>query len=165
VPGAVLSSSEKRTEDLWDRLILDIKAVVLLQGSEADLKSNLQRRLIAPQDESLMKFTDALQTGNRAGTTRLFVIALGEMLFASLLVFAGTIALIPTLVGINTIPGLVQYFAQRVYSVVGYGPLAGYVSFIEFAAGVLLMLSALYTLRQAALTLKEIGFMVESGEE
>lgn len=159
-----LSSSEKRTNELLEKLILDIKALVLLQGSDAELKAKLGRKLAASQDQSVRKFVDALQTGQNRSSFRQVVIALGELALASLLVVAGTVTLVPTVVGIHTTGGLVQYFAEKVYGAVGTTPISPYVSFMEFALGALLLLSAFYALRQAALNLKEAGLTVRSGE-
>ena len=159
-----MSSSEKRTEELLDKLILEIKALELLHGSDVELKARLEGRLVDSHDESVRKFVAALQAGAKPDTVRLMAIALGEMAFASLLILAGIVALVPTVIGINSPAGLVRYFAERAYGAIGASPLAQYVSFIEFAVGVLLMLSAFYTLRQAALNLKVAGLSIRSGE-
>jgi hypothetical protein len=159
-----LSSSEKRTEELADRLVLDIKALVLLHGSEAELKSRLDRKLVGSQDESIEKFIKALQTAKKPSSRGLFLMAAGELVLASLLVLAGTIVLVPTLIGINSPSSLIQYFAQNLYGGLGTSLLGQYASAIEFVLGALLMVSAFYTLRQAALNLKETGLSVKPGE-
>jgi hypothetical protein len=159
-----LSSSEKKTEEFLDRLILDIKALVLLHGSEAELKDALERRLAGSQDESVRRFVGALQKGGRPRAGRLLGIALGELILASLLVLAGTVALVPTVVGINSPAALVQYFATTVLAGVAASPLAPYAGALEYAVGAVLILFAFYTLRQAALNLKEMGLTIEPGE-
>jgi hypothetical protein len=136
-----LSSSERVTDELLDRLILNIKSLMLLQGSEAELRAKLIVKLANSHDPSLRKFVDALQSGRlRHSVFPEVLIAVGELVFASLLVVAGTVVLVPT---------------------ASHTPL---VTFIEFVVGALLMLSAFYTLRQAALNLKEAGLTVISGE-
>lgn len=159
-----MSSGEKRTEELLDKLILDIKALVLLHGTDVELKARLEKKVARSNDQSVRRFVETLQTGRRPDTRRLIAVALGEFILASLLTLAGVIVLIPTMVGISTPDGLVQYFAQRFYGGIASSPLAPYVSFVEFAIGALLMLSALYTLRQAASDLKEAGLRVRHGE-
>ena len=159
-----MSSSEKRTEELADRLVLDIKALVLLHGSEAELKNRLDRKLVGSQDESIEKFIKALQTAKKPSSRGLFLMAAGELVLASLLVLAGTIVLVPTLIGINSPSSLIQYFVQNLYGGLGSSPLGQYSSAIEFVLGALLMVSAFYTLRQAALNLKETGLSVKPGE-
>ena len=159
-----MSSSEKRTEELADKLVLDIKALVLLHGSEAELKNRLERKVVDSHDESVEKFIKALQVTSKPSSRGLFAMAAGELVLASLLVLAGTIVLVPTLVGISSTGALIQYFAQNLYGEVGNTAASQYASVIEFALGALLMLSAFYTLRQAALNLKESGLTVRPGD-
>jgi hypothetical protein len=159
-----LSDSEKQTDDLVDRLILDVKALVLLHGSEADLKDRLDSELVQSHDESIAKFVKALQKGEKPKSTGLILMAVGELVLASILVVAATIVLVPVLVGINTPGGYLQYLLQDTYNGLGSTPLGQYVSLVEFALGAVLMLSAFYTLRQAASNLKESGLAVVHGE-
>jgi len=157
-------SGERRRDDLIDRLILDIKALVLLEGSEVELKAHLDRKLGENQDPTIKSFVSALQRGEKPSGRRLFAIAVGEMLVASLLVIAGIIILVPTVVGISTPAGLVQYFAEKVYGEIGASQISQYVSAVEFAVGAALMLSAFFALREAALSLKKVGISVRSAE-
>lgn len=159
-----MNSSERRTNELLDKLILDIKALVLLQRSDEELKRNLGSKLATSQDQSVRRFVDALQTGQSRGGGRQVVIAIGELAVASLLIVAGAVTLVPSVVGINSASGLVQYFAEKVYGAIGNTPISSYVPLIEFVLGALLLLSAFYALREAALNLKEAGLTVKSGE-
>jgi preprotein translocase subunit Sec61beta len=159
-----LSSGEKRSDDLVDKLVLDIKALALLSGSEADLKEKLRGKVVESHDESIEKFLKAVQKGPKPETGRLLAVAIGELVLASLLVLAGTLSLIPTVVGIDTPAGLVQYFAERTYGAIGFSPFGQYVSVVGFVLGALLILSAFYTLRQAAINLREAGLSVKTGE-
>ena len=155
-----MSSSEKRNKELTDRLVLDIKALVLLQGSEGDLKTRLDRELVQSSDESVAKFVKALQKGEKPHSTGLILMALGELVLASLLVLSGTIVLVPTLIGINSPTDLLRYFAENTLNGLGNSPLGPYASLIAFILGAVLMLAAFYTLRQAALNLKETGLSI-----
>jgi hypothetical protein len=162
--GSVLSSSEKRTEELVDRLILDIKALELLHGSEADLKSRLDRELVGSHDESVIRFVKALQTGEKPHSRGLFLMALGELVLASLLVLAATIVLVPSLIGVSSASALLKYVIDNTIAGLWESPLGQYVTLIDFALGALLMLAAFYTLRQAALNLKETGLSIKPGD-
>lgn len=159
-----MAESEKRTEEMLDKIILDVKALVLLQGSDPELKERLRRKLVDSKDEDMRRFVEALQVRPSPRHAHLLLIALGELVLASLLVFAGTVALIPTVAGIDTPAALAQFFAEKAFGAIGSSPLADYSSFIEFVVGALLVLSALYTLRQAALNLKQLGLAIEPGE-
>jgi len=159
-----LSESEKRTDDLVDRLVLDIKALVLLHGSESDLKDRLDRELVDSHDESVAKFVKALQKGEKPKSRGLVIMAAGELVLASLLVLAATVVLVPVFVGVSSPGAYLQYLLQDTYTGLGSTPLGQYVSLIEFALGAVLMLSAFYTLRQAAANFKESGLAISYGE-
>jgi len=147
-----------------DRLLLEAKGISLLLGSEVELKAALEKKLIESHDESVRRFVRAMQTKKPAETGRLLAIALGELVMAALLVVAGTVVLIPTVAGVNSFAGLMQYFTDRTSSVLGSSPLSPYLSFIEFGVGVVLMLSAFFSLREAALNLRQAGLSVRTGE-
>ncbi len=159
-----LTSDENGSDELLDRLILEIKAVSLLYGTETELRDRLEGKLVESHDESVRRFVEALQTGGPAETGRRLALALGELLTAAILVMAGAVVLIPTVVGVNTLSNLVQYFAERTSGALGTSPLSPYLSFMEFAVGVVLLLSAFFALREAALNLKQAGLSVKSGE-
>ena len=159
-----MSSSEEKRDELLDRLILEVKAIALLYGNDTELREKLGGRLGDSHDEGVRRFVRALQTESPAETGRLLAIALGELIMASLLVVAGTVVLVPTVVGINSLAGIAQYFADRVGPSVAESPLSPYLSFVEFAIGVALVLSAFFALREAATNLKRAGLTVKSGE-
>ncbi len=159
-----MAIDDKRTEDLLDRLLLEIKAISLLYGSEAELRDKLDSRLVGSHDESVRRFVRALQAEARVETGRKLAVALGELLAASILVVVGTIVLVPTVVGVDSMAGLVEYFSERTSGVLATSPLSPYVTFVEFGVGIVLMLSAFFVLRQAAFNLKRAGLSVKSGD-
>jgi len=159
-----MSTSETKADDLLDKLILEIKAIALLYGSEFELRERLDDRIVGSHDEDVRRFVKALQVGRHKATGRLLALALGELVMASALVVAGTIILAPTVVGVSTLASLVQYFAERTSGTVSTSPLSPYLSFVEFAIGILLMLSAFFALREAALNLRQAGLSIKPGE-
>jgi len=159
-----LTADESGAEDLLDRLVLDIKAISLLYGSETELRDKLGSRVTESNDESIRRFVKALQTEGQVQTGRRLALALGELLTAAILVVAGAVVLVPTVVGVNALSSLVQYFAERTSGAVGTSPLSPYLSFMEFGVGVVLLLAAFFSLREAALNLKQAGLAVKSGE-
>ena len=158
-----MSTSDSGTEDLLDRLVLEMKAISLLYGSEAELRRELEK-VTGSNDESILRFVKALQTEGPIQTGRKFALALGELLTAAILVVAGAVVLVPTVAGVNTLSSIVQYFAERTSGSVGTSPLSPYLSFMEFGVGVVLLLAAFFSLREAALNLKQAGLAVKSGE-
>jgi hypothetical protein len=159
-----LATDESKAEDLLDRLILEIKAVSLLYSDDTEFKDRLESRITESNDESVRRFARALQAEGPAQTGRRLALALGELLTAAILVVAGAVVLVPTVVGVNTLSSLMQYFAEQTSGTVGTSPLSPYLSFMEFGVGVVLLLSAFFALREAALNLKQAGLAVKTGE-
>lgn len=159
-----MSSNEKRSDELVEKLILDIKALVLLEGSDAELDGKLGAKLVGSQDQSIRRFVDAMQKRHRRSPFQYVAMALGELVAASLLVLAGGVAIVPTVAGANTPTSLLQFFTEHAYNAFAGSALSQYVSLLEFALGALLVLGAFYTLHQAAINLGEAGISVRSGE-
>jgi hypothetical protein len=157
-------TSDEATEDLLDRLVLEIKAIALLYGSEVELRERVEGKITGSSDESVRRFVKALQTQRPVETRGRLALALGELLTAAILIVAGAVVLVPTVGGVNTLASLVQYFSERTSGTVGTSPLSPYLSFMEFAVGALLLLLAFFALREAALNLKRTGLSVKSGE-
>jgi hypothetical protein len=159
-----LAAGEDQAEDLLDRLILEVKGVSLLYPSEAELQEKLEGRMARSNDESIRRFVKALQIRGQGQTGRLLVIAMGDLLLASFLVIAGAVILVPTVVGVNTLQGIVQFFAERTSGSTTGSLLTPYLSFVEFAVGAILVISSFYSLREAAANLKQAGIAIKSGE-
>ncbi|MBI3859823.1 MAG: hypothetical protein HY296_06280 [Thaumarchaeota archaeon] len=159
-----MGGEEGKADDLLDRLILDIKAFVLLRGTEEELKNSLRGALIESHDDSLQRFVRSLQGKQKPESRRLLAIALGELIMASLLIVAGTVALLPVMAGITSPQDLLNFFAGGFYGSIANSPLYQYAGFIEFALGASLMLGAFHTLRQAAASLREMGLSIRTGE-
>jgi hypothetical protein len=159
-----LTSDEAKTEDLLDRLMLDIKAMALLYQSEEELRERIDEKIIESRDENVKRFVRALQSYGPEETRGRLALAVGELLTAAILVVAGAVVLVPTVGGVGTLSSLVQYFAERTSGTVGTSPLSPYLTFMEFAVGVVLLLSAFFALREAALNLRRAGLAVKSGE-
>ena len=159
-----MSTNEKRTEEALEKLILDIKAFVLLQGSEGALQSKVWEQLAESHDEHVRQFIEAVQAGRRRRVGQLVVVGLGELVLASILVVAGTVALVPTVVGIGTPQQLLTYFGSQVLSSLVKSPLAPYAYTLEFLLGLFLLIAAFFTLRQAALSFKGMGLSIGASE-
>ena len=159
-----MSADEARTEDLLDRLTLDVKAIALLYQSEEELRDRVKGKIIESHDESVRRFVKALQSNGPDETRGRFALALGELVIAAILVVGGAVVLVPTVAGVSTVSCLTQYFAERASGAVATTPLSPFLSFMEFAVGAVLLLSAFFALREAALDLKRAGLTVKSGE-
>ncbi len=158
-------STDRRREEVLDRLILDIKAFVLLQGTDRALQSRVQERLLDSHDEEVRQFVESVQAGRKRGVGQLLVIGLGELVFASVLVLVGTVTLVPTMVGLHSPQDLIVYFSSQILPPLQNSPISQYASAVEFLVGALLLLAAFFTLRQAALNFRGMGLSAgQSGE-
>ena len=152
-----MSGENDKIDEVLDRIVLDMKALALLYGSEDALREAIAPKVMDSTDDEVRTFVGAVRSGRSAGVLRLVAMAIGEVVLASLLVLAGTVTLIPTIVGLSTPSEYVKYFSEAVFGAIGSTALGQYVSVIEFAIGTFLMLAAFYTLRQAADLLQEAG--------
>ncbi len=160
-----MSTTERKSDEVLDRLVLDIKAFVLLQDSERSLRAKVQERLVDSHDEQVKQFVDSMRTGRRSGVGQLVIVGIGELVLASILVLAGTVTLIPTMLGFSTPQDLISYFSSQILSPLANSPVSQYASAIEFLVGAFLLLAAFYTLRQAAVSFKGVGLSVKPSDE
>jgi hypothetical protein len=142
-----------------DKLILDMKGVSLLYGG-SELKNRLEK-VTKSSDEDVQRFLQAVQTKKPVKWRSKVVIAAGELIMASILVFAGTALLVPSVVGVDTFSGLSKYFSTILQGVPAQSPLTPYLSFFEFGVGIVLVVSAFFALGEAASNLKESGLAIE----
>jgi hypothetical protein len=160
-----LTTTEKRSDEVLDKLILDIKAFVLLEGSEGALQNSVRERVLESHDEQVRQFVGAVQSGRKRGNAQLVVIGLGELVLASILILVGTVALVPNVVGMNTPQELLSYFSTQILAPLANSPLSQYASAIEFLIGAFLLFAAFHTLRQAALSFKGMGLSVDTSDD
>ena len=138
--------------------------MALLYQSEEELRERIEEKVAGSHDDNVRRVVRALQSQGPEETRGRLALALGELLTAAILVVAGAVVLIPTVAGVGTLSNLVQYLAERTSGTVGTSPLSPYLTFMEFAVGVVLLLSAFFALREAAVNLRRAGLAVKSGE-
>ena len=138
--------------------------MALLYQSEEELAERVEEKITGSHDENMRRFVRALQSHGPEEARGKLALALGELLTAAILVVAGAVVLVPTVGGVGTLSSLVQYLAERTSGTVGTSPLSPYLTFMEFAVGVVLLLSAFFALREAAVNLRRAGLAVRSGE-
>src|SRR5579875_971241 len=132
--------------EIVDRLILDVKALVLLSRSEAKLRSLVSEKFIGAADDDVRGFIQLLVSegsSNRPGALRM----LGELLLSAMFIVAGIVVLAPIVSGGPS--SLSGYFDGAGAT----GFLGAVISHIYAPIAVilgLLLVGALYTLRDAA---------------
>ena len=155
---------DSQGRDLVSRIALDVKALTLLYGSDASLRTLLRGEFLETRDESMKRFVGLLQEGRSPPRRGALAVALSEMVLASFLAIMGIVAFVPNLTGLNTERALLDYFSGFVPPSFGSAPLFSVVVALEFVFAVMLMLGSFYTLRQASLDLKRAGLVIDTSE-
>ena len=147
-----------QTDEIVNRLLLDIKALVLLSESDAELSLTVRENIMGSHDEQVTKFISSIQptgnTGNRRGH---FLTALGELTLASFLTIVGLSLLAPSLMGIQSPDQLLSYFTEVVNGISANSFSNPLIPFFDFLFALMLLLGSFYLLRHASVDLKHAG--------
>lgn len=153
-----MAARTSSTDEVLNRLLLDIKALMLLSNSEGVLPTAVTQRIVDSHDEQISAFVSMINTSSKksnGGRTSL-LISLSEMVLAAILAVAGLALLAPSIVGFSSQTQLVAYFDQMVTGI-SVKPLTNpIIPAGEFVIAVLLLIGAFYNLRIAAESLKAI---------
>ncbi|MGD0396137.1 MAG: hypothetical protein ABSB26_04420 [Nitrososphaerales archaeon] len=147
----------KKDDPMVMKLVLDMKAVGLLHPSESELRSALETSILDSKDEQVRRVVNSMGVGKTNGRTGSVVVAVGELILASLLMISGLLAISALFSGSASSNYIVQFFSSSVNDVVTTSPMQQALPVLELAFSILLLLSALYTLRRASATLKKAG--------
>jgi hypothetical protein len=146
-------------DPLVSRIFLDMKALALLYQTDVDLRSVLRSGLLDSHDDQVGRVLIALRSGKPEKKSNSVVLALGELVLASFLMAAGVVAIAPFLVGMTDPTSLVAYFSSAVGGMVSAPAFLPVLPELVILLSLTLLLSALYALRRASVTLKEEGFV------
>lgn len=154
-----LSKSEVQARnEIVDKLLLDMKALVLLSENDTELSRTVQKNILESHDEQVTRFISLIRPSTNIGSTRgQFLSALGELILASFLVIAGLSLLAPSLMGIQSPDQLLSYFTQVVDGISAASLSNPLIPFLDFLFALMLLIGAFYLLRQASLNLKKAG--------
>ena len=154
-----MASRASSSDELLSRLLLDIKALMLLSGSEGTLPAVVKEKIVSSHDEHISAFISEISAASSkkaAGGKSLLFIAISEMILAAFLAVIGLAILAPSIVGFSSQAQLVAYFDQ-IISGISVQSLSGpVIPAVEFVIAVLLLIGAFYNLRIAAANLKTI---------
>lgn len=129
-----------------DRVVLDIKALVLLCGSEERLRTIVVDRILRSGDEEVGEFVRVLREGSAPTSSTLRV--MGELVLSVLFIVAGITLLAPVATGAAGLPS--GYFAGTGLGGV-LGPILTHIyTPILVVLGLLLLGASFATLRGAA---------------
>ncbi len=154
-----MASRTSSSDEVLSRLLLDIKALMLLSGSEGTLPAVAKEKIVSSHDEQISAFVSEISTASSKKSTggkSLLFIAISEMILAAFLAVTGLAILAPSIVGFSSQAQLVAYFDQ-IISGISVQSLSGpVIPAVEFILAVLLLIGAFYNLRLAAVHLKTI---------
>lgn len=153
--------TEQGAPDQLDRslnsIILDIKSLMLLSTDEKKLSEKVTSQLRESHDDSVRKFVSLLGPSRKESPIPLLLTGLGELVLTSFLLLIGLSIVAPVLVGYSSPASLAHYFGSAEGSVAGSAGGAGLVMVLNLLLSVMLLFSAVYSLRRAASDLRESG--------
>jgi hypothetical protein len=144
--------------EILDNVVLNIKALMLLDTSEESLQQLIDTKLSNSHDEEIKRFLKLTRSSkNEKGSTRdYFLVAIGELLIASFLIISGLATLLPSVFGLSSPQELVNFIAQ-ITSKISVQTLSDpMVPGLELLLAILLLLGAFHAVRLAALNLRKI---------
>jgi hypothetical protein len=145
-------------DDIVNRLVLDIKALVLLSKDDAELSRTVQENIAGSHDEQVSKFVSTIQPSANTGSRRgQFLTALGELVLASFLTIAGLSLLAPSLMGLQSPDQLLSYFKEIIDGISASSFSDPLIPFLDFLFALMLLLGSFYLLRHASVDLKHAG--------
>jgi len=154
-----MKPGDRAPDALVSRLVLDMKGLALLHPSDDDLHSVIRGGLQDIRDEQVLRVIHSLTEGTPERKGNSVALALGELILGSFLMVAGVLAIAPFLAGITDPRSLVLYFSSAIGGLVTAPTFFPALPEVVILLSVALLLSALYALRRASVTLKEEGFV------
>jgi hypothetical protein len=151
-----MASATSSTDEAMSRLLLDIKALMLLSGSDKTIEPLLKEKIVSSHDEQIASFVSMLSSRKPESGWSSLLIAVSEMVFAAILAVAGLALLAPSIVGFSSPNQLSFYFSQIVGAISPTSLSNPVIPAGEFVIAVLLLVGAFYNLRIAANNLKTI---------
>jgi hypothetical protein len=144
------------SDELVSRLLLDIKALMLLDGTGGTLPAAVRERIVSSHDEQVSAFVSEIGSTSKKpmGARSSLLIALSDMVLASILAVVGLALLAPSIVGFSSPTQLVAYFDQIISAISVHSLSNPVIPATEFVMAVLLLIGAFYNLRIAANNLK-----------
>ena len=147
-----------KNDEILNKLILDIKALVLLSENDDQLSSTVQENIVGSHDEQVSKFISSIKpVGNTGNLRGYFLTALGELVLASFLTVVGLSLLAPSLMGIQSPNQLLSYFSEIVNGISSNSLSNPLIPVLDFLFALLLLLGSFYLLRHASVDLKHAG--------
>lgn len=149
-------TDSNQLDEILNRVVLDIKALVLLSENDDALLRAAQEGLINSHDEQVVKFMSLIQPVKEVQSRRgEFATALGELVLASFLTILGLSLLAPSLMGLGSREQLFSYFSEIINGISANSLSNPVIPALDFLFSLLLLLGSFYLLRHASQDLKD----------
>ena len=155
-----MADKEEPLDPIMERLFLDIKSIMILGRNDPQVQNDMRRRIFDSYDEDVANFREIIQKGKAVEFKNLFFMAIGEIVFAGLLLLIGLNLLIPSIFSVADPSRIIDYFKNFILT---YSNTIGFfdiIIIVDFFISILMLISAFYMLRQASGNLKEAGLLV-----
>ncbi len=155
-----MADKEEPLDPIMERLFLDIKSIMILGRNDPQVQNDMRRRIFDSYDEDVANFREIIQKGKAVDFRNLLFMAIGEIVFAGLLLLIGLNLLIPSIFSVADPSRIIDYFKNFILT---YSNTIGFfdvIIIVDFFISILMLISAFYMLRQASGNLKEAGLLV-----
>lgn len=150
---------DDRQQDLFlSKLVLDMKALALLYPSDLELSTIVRTGLTDRHDEQLQRVLRSLTLRKAERNVNTVALALGQLVLGSLLMAAGIVAIAPFLIGVTNSGDLARFFEEALTNFATAPAFFPVLPELIILLSVVLLLSALYAIRLASVTLKDAGY-------
>lgn len=154
-----MNQDAKQQDPFLSKLVLDMKALGLLYPSDVELRNVVQTGLLDTHDEQLQRVLHSLSSGRPEKNGNSVALALGQLILGSFLMVAGIAAIAPFLMGVTNSSALAKFFGAALSNAAAAPAFFPVLPELVILLSVALLLSALYALRRASVTLKDAGYI------
>ncbi len=155
-----MADKEEPLDPIMERLFLDIKSIMILGRNDPQVQNDMRRRIFDSYDEDVANFREIIQKGKAVDFRNLLFMAIGEIVFAGLLLLIGLNLLIPSIFSVADPSRIIDYFKNFILTYSNTIGFFGVIIIVDFFISILMLISAFYMLRQASGNLKEAGLLV-----
>ena len=144
-------------DGLLDQLILDIKAVAVLSQNNSDYNNRALGRIAGAKDLDVQEFLSLLSRRFRKSSLWSFIIAVGEIAMAGILIFLSLGLIVPSFFAYDNPQTFLNYFSERVTLLHPRLFITSLLALLLFVLGATLIIGAFAILKVAANTLEDSG--------
>jgi hypothetical protein len=151
-------STTDTVDSILDEIVLDIKGLMLLNPSDDQLGPAVRSTVVNSSDPEVARFIALVQKkGKNASEGGYFLMAIAEIILASVLFIGGLALISPTFLGLGS-PAEFSVFVKALADAISNETISNpLIPALEFILALALLIGAFFTLRAASDSLKETG--------